>query len=106
MECINSSDENKEEDQQPGAVPDPLRQLIDAMVRNEKTKTIHSVADIGYLVTDSVYANHEILQGQTTKCGRATQSGYVVIKQVDDWTLKCRVCFRGCRQPERLFGGP
>ena len=106
MECINSSDEDKEGDQQLGSVPDPLRQLIDAMVRNEKTKTIHSVADIGYLVTDSVYANHEILQGQTTKCGRATQSGYVVIKQVDDWTLKCRVCFRGCRQPEQLFGGP
>ena len=62
------------------------------------------MADIGHLVTDSVYANHEILQGQATKCGRATQSGYKVIKQVDDWTLKCRVCFRGCRQAEQLFG--
>ena len=42
MECINSSDEDKQEDHQHDAVPDPLRQLIDAMVRNEKTKTIQA----------------------------------------------------------------
>ena len=63
MECMNSSDENKDGGHQPDAVPDPLRQLIDAMVRNEKTKTIHCIADIGHMVTDSVYANHEIIQG-------------------------------------------
>ena len=103
QEWIESSDDHDTRDDN-GVAPNPLEQVMDALVRNNKTKTVHSIPDIGHLVTSSVYANGELLQSATTKCGRTTQSGFTIIERVTDWTSKCRICFRGNRQPENLFG--
>ena len=76
---------------------------LDAMVKNVKSGIIHSVPDIGPAVTESVYANGELLQKKTSKCGRMTSSGFTIVQSIPDWTAKCRICFKGCRQPPRLW---
>ena len=41
---------------------------LDAAVKNVRSGIIHAVPDIGPAVTESVYANGELLQKKTTKC--------------------------------------
>lgn len=74
---------------------------LDVMVKNTKSGIIHSVPDIAHGVSQSVYSNGELLQRKTTKCGRLTSAGFAVVRNVPDWTAKCRVCFKGCREPPR-----
>ena len=81
--------------------PNEDRFSLDAMVKNGRTGIIHSVPDIGPDISGSVYANGELLQKKTTKCGRLTSAGFVVVQTVPDWTAKCRVCFKGCREPPK-----
>ena len=76
---------------------------LDAAVKNVRSGIIHAVPDIGPEVTESVYANGELLQKKTTKCGRMTSSGFTIVQSIPDWTAKCRICFKGCRQPPRLW---
>ena len=64
---------------------------------------INAVPDIGPSVSESVYANGELLQKKTTKCGRMTSSGFTIVQSIPDWTAKCRICFKGCRQPPKLW---
>ena len=71
----------------------------DAWVQHKKTKTIHAIKDMGNQVSDSVYANGEIIQNKATKCGRLTSSNFTVVKEIADWTSKCRLCFKGNRDP-------
>ena len=75
---------------------------LDAMVKNGKTGIIHLVPDIAPGISESVYANGELLQKKTTKCGRLTSAGFTVVHAVPDWTAKCRICFKGCREPPRF----
>ena len=74
---------------------------LDAMVKNGRTGIIHRVPDIGPDISGSIYTNGELLQKKTTKCGRLTSAGFIVVQTVPDWTAKCRVCFKGCREPPK-----
>lgn len=93
--------DGEQDDEVEAASPEAIVQEWDgeAFVKNTKTTTIHSVPDVGHLVTDSTYANSELLQRRTTRCGRMTSSGFTVVRFIEDWTLKCRICFKGRRQP-------
>ena len=93
--------DGEQDDEVEAASPEAIVQEWDgeAFVKNAKTTTIHSVPDVGHLVTDSTYANSELLQRRTTRCGRMTSSGFTVVRFIEDWTLKCRICFKGRRQP-------
>ena len=71
----------------------------DAWVQHKKTKSIHAISDIEHQVSDSVYANGELVQGKATRCGRLTSSNFTVVKEIADWTSKCRLCFKGNRDP-------
>ena len=71
----------------------------DAWVQNKKSKVIHAIEGLGSKVTESVYANGELMQNQATRCGRMTSSNFTVISHIDDWTSKCRLCFKGRRDP-------
>ena len=71
----------------------------DAWVQNKKSKVIHAIEGLGSKVTESVYANGELIQNQATRCGRMTSSNFTVISKIDDWTSKCRLCFKGRRDP-------
>ena len=71
----------------------------DAWVQHKKTKVIHAIAGAGSLVSASVYANGELVQNRATKCGRLAGANFVVITTIEDWTSKCRLCFKGKRDP-------
>ena len=71
----------------------------DAWVQNKKSKVIHIIEGMGHMVTDSVYANGELVQDKATKCGRLTNTNFVVIRSIEDWTSKCRLCLKDRRDP-------
>ena len=63
-------------------------------IKRAKSGIVHCLFGIGKHVTDSVYANSELLQGKVTVCGRSCSKFYQVVKGSDDVSLKCKVCFR------------
>ena len=71
----------------------------DAWVQHKKTKVIHAITGAGSLVSGSVYANGELVQNRATKCGRLASANFVVVTTIEDWTSKCRLCFKGKRDP-------
>ena len=75
----------------------------DAWVQHKKTKVIHAIAGAGSLVSGSVYANGELVQNRATKCGRLASANFAVVTTIEDWTSKCRLCFKGKRDPWAKF---
>ena len=75
----------------------------DAWVQHKKTKVIHAIAGAGSLVSGSVYANGELVQNRATKCGRLAGANFAVVTTIEDWTSKCRLCFKGKRDPWANF---
>ena len=68
------------------------------MVKNCKTKIVHEVetgfaADIVVPVSD--------LKGKMTRCGHVVTANYQTVQKLVDWTLKCRVCYKGRRGPSK-----
>ena len=100
-EDVNSDDEKDYEVETgaPSAMSLLQTAVTDAFVRNGTTGTVHAVPGVGDRVSQSVYANGELLQRRTTRCGRMTSSGFTIVHTISDWTAKCRICFRGCREP-------
>lgn len=76
---------------------------VHAWVQNKKSRVIHAVADAADRVSDSEAGNLELLRDSATKCGRLTNSNFCVIRSISDWTYKCRICFRGLRDPSGRF---
>ena len=72
----------------------------DAFVKNNRSKIIHCIPGVDQ-VTQSVYANGNLMQQNFTACGRSTSSNYSVIHEIADWAAKCRVCFKGKRVGRR-----
>ena len=75
----------------------------DAWVQHKKTKVIHAIAGAGSLASGSVYANGELVQNRATKCGRLAGANFAVVTTIEDWTSKCRLCFKGKRDPWANF---
>ena len=95
-----SSDEERQSEVSDGDVePSAEHVLKDAFVKNKSSGIIHRIPDVGHKVPGSVYGNVELLQRRVTKCGRMTSSGFIVMQTIEDWTAKCRICFKGCRAP-------
>ena len=69
------------------------------LLRNNRSKIIHCIPGVGDQVSQSVYANGNLMQQNFTACGRSTSSNYSVVHEIADWTAKCRVCFKGKRGP-------
>ena len=94
------SDEERQSEVSDGDVePSAEHVLKDAFVKNKSSGIIHRIPDVGHKVSGSVYGNGELLQRRVTKCGRMTSSGFIVMQTIEDWTAKCRICFKGCRAP-------
>lgn len=81
--------------------PDEEEFSLDAYVKNTKSGIIHAVPDIAPEVSGSTYANGELLQRRTTKCGGLTSSGFTAVHSIPDWTAKGLICFKGCREPAK-----
>ena len=45
---------------------------------------------------EAILAN---LRGKTTECGRVVDQRFLLVPSISDWTTKCRICFRGRREP-------
>ncbi len=71
----------------------------DAFVRNNRSKIIHCIPGVGDQVSQSVYANGNLMQQKFTACGRSKSSNYSGVHETADWTAKCRVCCKGKRGP-------
>ncbi len=69
-----------------------------AFVKNNRSKITHCIP-IGDQVSGSVYSNGNLLQQTLTACGRSTSSNYEMGFEISDWTVKCRICFKGRRGP-------
>ena len=64
--------------------------MNEVWMQNPSTKIVHAVV------------GHESLQSgvHITKCGRRADKNFTSVAILNDWTAKCRVCFKGRRQPE------
>lgn len=96
---VSSDEERPIEVSDGGDEPKAEHVLKDAFVKNKSSGIIHRIPDVGHEVSDSVYGNGELMQRRVTKCGRMTSSGFAVLQTIEDWTAKCRICFKGCRAP-------
>jgi len=64
--------------------------LHEVWIQNRSSKIIHAVDAVSQGQGGSVM----------TKCGRKSNDNFDSVAVVRDWTAKCRVCFKGRRQPE------
>lgn len=84
------------------SLPSQDSSSCDVLIKNSKTGVIHRIPGVDPAelnASGSQYVNSEKMQKMITKCGRLTQKGFVLIKEITDWPDKCRVCFKGCRAP-------
>ena len=65
-------------------------ELNEVWMQNPSSKIVHAVARHGSQLSDI----------PITKCGRRADRSFNSVAVLTDWTAKCRVCFRGRRQPE------
>ena len=65
-------------------------QLNEVWLQNPSSKIVHAVAV------------HDAMPGVVpiTKCGRRAERSFNSVAVLNDWTAKCRVCFKGRRQPK------
>ena len=73
-----------------------------ALVRHCKSKIIHTVPSLDPFKSDSKYENSELMQNKFTACGRNVSKFFEPCLKIVDWTAKCRLCFRGRRQPPKV----
>ena len=72
------------------------------VARNTKTKVVHECRDkscVAFTCQDDFMKS---MEGRLTLCGRMVTKNYGLICGAFDWTAKCRVCFKGRRDPNRL----
>ena len=72
-----------------------------ALVRHGKSKIIHTIPGLEPFKSDSRYENSELMQNKFTACGRNVSKFFEPCLKIVDWTAKCRLCFRGRRQPPK-----
>ena len=64
--------------------------MDEVWMQNPSTKIVRSVVR-----SESLQSGVHI-----TKCGRRADKNFTSVAILNDWTAKCRVCFKGRRQPE------
>ena len=68
-------------------------------VKNMKTKIVHEVRKSELTKDAVVEAEIDSVKGCLTLCGHVVTGNYMVLCGSFDWTAKCRVCFKGRRNP-------
>ena len=90
-----SSEDERKGDVTPSKMPRFVRVpespgMDEVWMQNPSTKIVHSVVR-----SESLQSGVHI-----TKCGRRADKNFTSVAILNDWTAKCRVCFKGRRQPE------
>jgi hypothetical protein len=70
--------------------------------RNLKTKVVHECRDKSPVVFGNQDDFLAAMEGELTKCGRMVTKQFALVTGNFDWTAKCRVCFKGRRDPNNL----
>ena len=92
-------DLDQDDDPQESFLEKEVPQLDTVVARNEKTKIVHECRDRTPAVLSTQDNFLEAMKGTLTVCGRVITPTYKVVNGSFDWTAKCRVCFRGRRDP-------
>ncbi len=77
----------------------------DAFVKSNRSKIIHCIPGVGDQVSQSVYANGNLMQQNFTACGRSTSSNYSVVHEIADWTAKQGKAWAGTRRVRPVMLG-
>ena len=93
-DLMSSEDDGKIEEP-PSKIPRILRvaespEINEVWMQNPSSKVVHAVVRHGSSPSGV----------PITKCGRRADKSLTSVAVLTDWTAKCRVCFRGRRQPE------
>ena len=94
-DLVSSEDEKVGVMEQPLKTPKVARvaespDLNEVWMHNPSSKIVHAVSKhVSCLGSLSI-----------TKCGRRADQSFNSVAVLADWTAKCRICFRGRRQPE------
>ena len=91
-------DQGDHVESEPSCAEGHVEQVV-VLARNSKTKIIHECRDRPDVMPPSNQAFHEIMDDSVTMCGRTVGSGFALVLGHFDWTAKCRVCFKGRRNP-------
>ena len=86
---------------EPGCEPLFNEEKLHALARHCKSKIIHTIPSLEPFSSDSKYENSELMQNKFTACGRNVSKFFEPCRKIIDWTAKCRLCFRGRRQPPK-----
>ena len=92
-------DLDQDDDPQEPFLVKEVPRLDTVVARNEKTKIVHECRDRTPAVLSTQDIFLEAMKGTLTVCGRVITPTYKVVSGSFDWTAKCRVCFRGRREP-------
>lgn len=72
------------------------------VAKNLKTKVVHECRNRTSFVLGCQDDFLAAMEGETTKCGRMITKQFALVCGSFDWTAKCRVCFKGRRDPNNL----
>ena len=101
------SDAESEHELEP-ACQDVLNEDLNvAWVQHKKTKIIHAIKGVWAVrCQDRCTPMARWFRTEPTNCGqlrdchgRLTGANFVIVTEIGDWTSKCRLCFKGNRDP-------
>ena len=69
------------------------------MVRNSRTKVIHECCPDSRYAISGQGSFLAVMKGKLTNCGRVIGDHFSLVQDPVEWPEKCRVCFRGRRDP-------
>ena len=77
---------------------DDIEPVSEILVRNSKSHIVHACTD-SFDVTKVDRSDPKCVLGAFTKCGHRCGEAFALVDGSPFWTTKCRICFRGRRQP-------
>lgn len=72
---------------------------VTIFAKNTRTKVTHEASPEPDDVIDNQEAFLKSMRGKLTCCGRRIADHFELVHEVRNWTEKCRVCFKGRRDP-------
>ena len=79
--------------------PLPVEEGVAVVARNQKTKVVHECRNRVPNPLSSQEDFEKLMTGSVTMCGRMISKSFMFVNGHFDWTAKCRVCFKGRRDP-------
>lgn len=78
---------------------DPKAERHALQVRNVKSKIVHECCELFPRSSESSIDFESDVKGLYTSCGRLIDDRFNLLSVVTDWTSRCRVCYKGRRDP-------